>query len=61
MAKVKGFVPRTFRDRGTGEEFVGGKEHSFEPGAFGNYRACGLAIEPEEKAPAAEPAPKKGS
>lgn len=45
--KIKGFVPATFNDAGTGETFEGGKEHPFEAGAHGNYLAAGLiAVEP---------------
>jgi hypothetical protein len=39
--KIKGYVPKTFKDSGTGERFEGGKEHSFEPGAHANYLAAG--------------------
>lgn len=41
-SKKNGYVPNTFHDAGTGEEFQGGKEHPFEPGAYENYRAGGL-------------------
>jgi hypothetical protein len=40
--KKKGFVPTRFKDAGTGEIFEGGKEHSFDPGAYQNYLAAGL-------------------
>lgn len=50
--KKKGFVPRTFKDAGTGETFEGGKEHSFDPGAYGNYQAAGLIGDAPTKADA---------
>lgn len=47
--KVKGWVPRTFRDSGTGETFEGGKEHDFEPGALANYIAAKKALKEKPK------------
>ncbi len=43
--KIKAFVPKTFNDAGTGQTFEGGKEHSFEAGAHGNYQAAGLIVD----------------
>lgn len=37
--KKKGWVPKGFKDSGTGEYFEGGQFHDFEPGAFANYVA----------------------
>ena len=51
MTKKRGFVPTSFRDRGTGEFFEGGKEHDFEPGAHANYVAAGkIGEKPAAKA-----------
>lgn len=55
--KVKGWVPKTFRDSGTEERFEGGKEHDFEPGAFANYVAAGKVLKEKPKAEKAEGAP----
>ena len=55
-ATKKGFVPKTFKDEGTGERFEGGKEHDFTPGAFANYEAAGLIGEK----PSAKAATEKG-
>jgi hypothetical protein len=49
MSKKTGYVPKTFRDAGTEEVFEGGKDHSFEAGAFANYEAAGLIGKPETK------------
>lgn len=48
-AKKKGFVPRAFKDAGTGERFEGGKSHDFHPGAHANYTAAGLIAEEAAK------------
>lgn len=49
--KKTGYVPTTFKDSGTGEEFEGGKEHEFKPGAYDNYKHAGLIGEkPSAKA-----------
>lgn len=58
--KIKGYVPKAFRDSGTGERFEGGKEHLFEPGAHANYVAAGkIKDKPEAtKAENAADAPK---
>lgn len=46
-AKKKGFVPKTFRDAGTEQEFEGGiVHHDIEAGAFANYKAAGKMREP---------------
>lgn len=37
--KKKGWVPKSFKDSGTGKYFEGGQFHEFEPGAFANYVA----------------------
>jgi hypothetical protein len=37
---VSGYVPKTFKDAGTGETFEGGKTHQFTPGAHANYLAA---------------------
>lgn len=42
MTTRKGRALRTFSDAGTGETFEGGKDHTFEAGAYANYRAAGL-------------------
>lgn len=53
---AKGFVPKTFKDAGTGEIFEGGKEHPFTPGAHLNYRKAGLITDgPAAKAEATAP------
>lgn len=49
-AKKSGFVPKSFRDAGTGEYFEGGKEHLFEPGAYANFVAAGLIGDKPETA-----------
>jgi hypothetical protein len=56
MTKKSGFVPKTFRDAGTGQEFEGGKSHLFETGAHDNYKTAGLITDPpaaKKTAPAA--------
>jgi hypothetical protein len=54
-AKVKGFVPKTFNDAGTGQTFEGGKEHEFEAGVHANYLAAGLIGEaPAQPVPETE-------
>jgi hypothetical protein len=58
--KIKAYVPKTFRDAGTGETFEGGKEHSFHPGAHHNYRTAGLIGDPPTKAEAPAPDAPKG-
>ena len=56
--KIDGYVPKTFKDEGTGETFEGEKTHKFSPGAHANYKHAGLIGEkPEAKAAAA---PTKG-
>ena len=51
MSKKRGFVPTSFRDRGTGEFFEGGKEHEFDAGAHANYTAAGkIGPKPDAKA-----------
>lgn len=53
--KKAGYVPKTFKDAGTGEEFEGGKEHDFEAGAYVNYKAAGLIGDrPSSKAAATD-------
>lgn len=47
MSKKSGYVPTTFKDAGTGETFEGGKDHSFDPGAYANYEAAGLIGKPD--------------
>lgn len=54
MTKKTGFVPTTFRDAGTEETFEGGKEHSFDAGAYENYKAAGLIGKPEKAETAAK-------
>lgn len=54
--KIKGYVPKAFRDSGTGERFEGGKEHEFEPGAHANYVAAGK-IKDKPKADKTDNAP----
>ena len=54
--KKTGYVPTTFKDAGTGEEFQGGKEHDFEAGAYANYKHAGLIGEkPGTKAAPTDP------
>lgn len=55
MSKIKGWVPKLFKDAGTQERFEGGREHEFEPGAFANYVAAGKVL--KEKPPKTESAP----
>jgi hypothetical protein len=52
--KIKGYVPKTFKDSGTQETFEGGKEHEFEPGAYANYVAARKVLKEKPKAAAAE-------
>lgn len=52
--KKTGWVPKTFKDAGTGEIFEGGKEHSFEPGAFANYVAGKKVLAERPKSAKAE-------
>jgi hypothetical protein len=54
--KIKGYVPKAFRDSGTGERFEGGREHEFEPGAHANYTAAGK-IKDKPRAEKGENAP----
>lgn len=54
--KIRGYVPKTFKDSGTGQRFEGGKEHEFEAGAHANYRAAGK-IKDKPKAGKTEDAP----
>lgn len=57
--KIKGYVPKTFKDSGTNERFEGGKEHMFSPGAHANYLAAGKITDKpnagKSEAPAGEP------
>lgn len=55
--KIDGYVPKTFKDAGTGETFEGGKTHKFEPGAHANYTHAGKIGEQ----PVAEKAPEKAA
>lgn len=57
--KIEGYVPKTFKDEGTGETFEGEKTHKFSPGAHANYKHAGLIGE-EPKQEATTAAPKKG-
>ncbi len=56
MSTKKGRALQTFSDAGTGETFAGGKDHTFEAGAFANYEVSGLvrasSVERPTKAPA---------
>ena len=53
--KKTGYVPTTFKDAGTGEEFEGGKDHEFAPGAYANFKHAGLIGEkPSAKAAATD-------
>lgn len=45
-----GFVPKSFRDAGTGDFYEGGKEHPFTPGEHANFLASGLITEKAETA-----------
>jgi hypothetical protein len=59
--KIKGYVPKTFKDSGTEERFEGGKEHEFEPGAYANYLAAGkIGDKPESGKTENAPADPKG-
>lgn len=58
-ATKKGYALKTFKDAGTGEEFEGGKEHDFAPGAHLNYEAAGLIG--EKPTTAAKPPEKSGT
>lgn len=57
--KTDGYVPKTFKDEGTGETFEGEKTHKFSPGALANYKHAGLIGEkPDTKAAATSTSPK---
>ena len=56
MTKKRGFALMTFRDAGTEETFEGGKDHDFDPGAFGNYKAAGLVRARRPRRRASKPA-----
>lgn len=49
---IRGYVPKTFKDSGTGQRFAGGKEHEFSAGAYANYRAAGKITDKPQPAKA---------
>lgn len=61
MSKKSGLVSATFHDAGTDETFEGGKEHSFEAGAYANYAAAGLIEPVKPKVPAKTASARKPS
>lgn len=61
MTKIAGYVPKTFKDAGTGETFEGGREHQFEPGVHANYVAAKKIGDKPAAEKAAEKGPEKGA
>jgi hypothetical protein len=63
--KMKGYALRTFKNRGTGERFEGGKPYEFEPDAYANYLKAGLVgdkpTESTNEKPATKSADKGGA
>lgn len=58
MSKIKGWVPKAFKDSGTQQRFEGDQHHEFEPGAYANYVAAGKVLKDKPtKAEKADNAP----